>query len=89
MVDNVIQFPNKTKETEVSEDDIHFEIGSEYAKAVLAGLIMKIGTDFDKEEVIPMGVMVYEAITAYYLKTKGVYHPFHEIADDLFEFLEE
>jgi hypothetical protein len=83
--DNIIPFPKRSKYSEVPEDDIDYEIGSEYARQALTSIIMKMGTDFDKEEVIPMGMLVYESIVAYYLKTKGIYHPLHDIAEDLFQ----
>lgn len=86
---NIIEFPIRN-----SDQDAEFDFAEEYAKAVLSNLLdsmnrMGLDTRANEEELLPMSMMVFETIKALYLKGSGIYHPIQDIADELFDELED
>lgn len=85
MVSNIIQFPQRVKQNDESEE----EFAEEYAKLILSTLFenlhrMGLEPKDKSEEMLPVSFLVVESVKAFYLKSHNIYHPLQDVAEEFF-----
>ena len=85
MDDNIIQFPGLIeKTTEKTADSVFIDKIAYDTLYIMFEHILAKNPDFDKDELLPMSILVVETVKAFYMKSQGRDHSLHDLAEEFF-----